>query len=100
MAEVSTKPSWQAIVERKRDERQSCLPTGWLIPDNELPSDSITDITKICETSGWLNEQEVAITNLDLTDLAAAIREKRYTAVQVVDAFAHRATIAQQLVNV
>jgi amidase len=98
MAEA--RPSWQAIVERKRDERQSCLPTGWLIPDNELPSDSITDTTKICETSGWLHEQEVAITNLDLTDLAAAIREKRYTSVQVVDAFAHRATIAQQLVNV
>jgi hypothetical protein len=31
--------------------------------------------------------------------LAAAIRERKYTSVEVVEAFAHRATIAQQLVN-
>ena len=41
----------------------------------------------------------MAITNLSAVDLAIAIREGRYTAVAVIEAYAHRATIAQQLVN-
>jgi Asp-tRNA(Asn)/Glu-tRNA(Gln) amidotransferase A subunit family amidase len=47
----------------------------------------------------WLNEEELAITGLSAVELAQAIKDKQYTSVAVVEAYAHRATITQQLVN-
>lgn len=92
-------PEWQATALRKRAERQSRLPLKWLVPEDELPSSEITDVTGLSEKNGWISQREADITSLDMVALATAIKERQYSSVEVVEAFAHRATIAQQLVN-
>jgi amidase len=97
--EETKQPEWQATALRKRAERQSRLPLKWLVPEDELPSSEITDVTGLSEKKGWINQREADITSLDMVALAAAIKERQYSSVEVVEGFAHRATIAQQLVN-
>jgi amidase len=93
------KKDWKAIAAQKQQERQDRLPTRWLIQDEDLPSKDVFDVTQFIAENKWLNEEELAITGLSVIDLAAAIKERQYTALAVVEAYAHRATIAQQLVN-
>jgi amidase len=98
MGNVQT-TDWQAVVERKRAQRQSRLPSKWSVDPDDLPSEDVKDVTRLCEDRKWLTRTELAITGSTVVVLAAAIQRKEYTAVEVVEAFAHRATIAQQLVN-
>jgi len=88
---------WRVIAKQKQDERESRLPSKWRIKD--LPSDGILDVTQLFAERKWLNDQEMAITGLSAVELAKAIKDRQYTSVAVVEAYAHRATIAQQLVN-
>jgi len=90
---------WQTTVEEKRAEREAKLPIEWKIATSDLPSDDVTDVTQLCRDRKWLTDTELIITESTMVELAAAIKNKEYTAVQVVEAFADRATIAQQLVN-
>lgn len=90
---------WQAIVARKRAKRDSLLPPKWLVPAAELPADEVTDVSKLCAEKGWLSPDELAITALGAAELAKAIYNGQYSSVSVIEAFAHRATIAQQLLN-
>lgn len=90
---------WKEIALRKKAERESRLPEKWLVGADDLPSDSGLDVTQLCARRKWLDEEELTITGLSAVDLAHAIKEGRYTAVAVIEAYAHRATIAQQLVN-
>jgi amidase len=99
LATGGQKKDWREIASRKKAERQSRLPEKWLVKTDDLPSDSVLDVTQLCASLKWLNEEELLITGLSAVELAAAVKEKRYSAVEVVKAYAHRATIAQQLVN-
>jgi hypothetical protein len=91
------KKDWRVIAKQKQEERESRLPSKWRIKD--LPSDDIIDVTQLIVERKWLNEEELAITGLTAVGLANAIKDRKYTSVAVVEAYAHRATIAQQLVN-
>jgi hypothetical protein len=91
------KKDWRVIAKQKQEERDSRLPSKWRIKD--LPSDDILDVTQLFVERKWLNEEELAITGLTAVQLAKAIKERQYTSVAVVEAYAHRATIAQQLVH-
>jgi amidase len=90
---------WKSIAQRKQQERLDLLPTKWTIDPSRLPAESTLDVTQICDKLEWLNEEELAITGLSVVELAVAIKEGRYSALTVIEAYAHRATIAQQLVN-
>jgi amidase len=90
---------WKSIAQRKQQERLDLLPTKWTIDPSRLPAESTLDVTQLCDKLEWLNEEELAITGLSVVELAVAIKEGRYSALTVIEAYAHRATIAQQLVN-
>lgn len=90
---------WRSIAERKQQERLALLPDKWMIDPSQLPAESILDVTGLCDTLEWLNKEELTITGLSVVELAAAIRDGEYSASTVIQAFAHRSTIAQQLVN-
>jgi amidase len=90
---------WKSIAQRKQQDRLGLLPTKWTIDSSRLPADSTLDVTQLCDTLEWLNEEELAITGLSVVELAAAIKDGKYSALTVIEAYAHRATIAQQLVN-
>lgn len=93
------KKDWKAVVVRKRAQRDALLPSQWLIPEHELPSGQVYDVTNICSDKGWLSPEELDITNKTVVDLAEIIKSGQVSALRVVSAFAHRATIAQQLLN-
>ena len=94
-----TKKDWKVVVERKRTARQALLPSPWLIPADELPTEEVYDVTNICAEKEWLTPEELSITSKTITALAALIAVGGVSALEVVSAFAHRATIAQQLLN-
>jgi amidase len=96
---VETKKDWQAVVERKRATREALLPSQWLVPDDQLPTEEVYDVTNLCAEKEWLAPEELSITTKTVTALAALIAVGRVSALEVVSAYAHRATIAQQLLN-
>lgn len=98
-ANKDEKRDWKAIAAQKQQDRQARLPVKWLIQAQDLPSKEVLDVMPLIVERKCLNEEELAVTGLSVVDLAAAIKERTYTALAVVEAFAHRASIAQQLVN-
>jgi amidase len=89
--------AWKAISARKVADRQAAL-EAW--PEWQLKhavADDILDVTEI--TTSELSQREFEIVHLDATALVEALRNRRYTAVEVIKAFCHVATIAQQLTN-
>jgi amidase len=91
--------NWKAVVDRKRAQRQALLPPRWLVPHHEIPGQEAYDVTNICAEKGWLTAEELDITGKTITELAKVIKDGKVSALTVVNAFAHRATIAQQLLN-
>lgn len=89
--------TWEVAVQQKTAERQDRLPAKWLVPEAGLPGDEVLDVSTLA--AGWLTSTELAITQLTVTRLAKAIADRKFTSIQVVEAYAHRATIAQQLIN-
>jgi amidase len=90
---------WKVIAQSKQEQRRKRLPIKWTIDPNQLPNETVLDVTGICDELRWLDKEELAITDLSVVELVVAVKDRRYTASKVVQAFAHRATIAQQLVN-
>jgi amidase len=94
-----TKKDLEQVAQDKRAEGEARLPQKWLVDPQDLPSDDTLDVTGLCAERGWLLEQELAITNSSMVQIASDVKKGRYTAVEVIEAFTHRATIAHQLVN-
>ncbi|KAH8767653.1 general amidase-like protein [Hyaloscypha finlandica] len=95
---MATDAPWQAIALRKQAQRQSRIPSAWLL--KTPPLTSILDVRSIPRTSGILDSHELSITeNYDATSLADAIRSHQLTAEEVTIAFCKRAAIAQQVCN-
>jgi amidase len=95
---MATEAPWKAISQRKQAERQSRIPSAWLL--KTPPSSSTLDVRSIPRTSGILSSHEFSITeNYDATSLADAICSRQLTAEEVAIAFCKRAAIAQQVCN-
>lgn len=89
--------SWKTIASRKLADSHAALAAfpEWHL--KQTVSDAVLDVTGI--TWSELTRRELEIVNHDATALAQAIRERQYTAVEVIKAFCHVATIAHQLTN-
>jgi amidase len=96
---TETHPNWKEVVVRKRATREALLPKKWLVPDSNLPSEDVFDVTALCAQKGWLSDLKLEIASKTVTELSEEIKTGRLTSVQVISAFAHRATIAHQLTN-
>lgn len=90
---------WEELVEKKRKALAELIPEKWRISVDKLPSASQHSVISYPETSGLLSDEELTITQLTIENLAERIASRKYSAVQVCEAFCHRAAIAQQLVN-
>jgi amidase len=90
---------WKAVRDRKQADRQARLPAKWLVPEHELPGPDVQDTMDLCATRGWLSKEELSLTGMTVSQLVDEIKAGKVSAVEVVSAFAHRATIAQQLLN-
>lgn len=89
--------AWETVSARKIADREAIL-TQW--PDwhlkEQVPASTL-DVSSL--PISQLTPRERAIVHHDATALVEAIRERRYTAVEVTRAFCHVATVAQGLTN-
>ncbi|OIW28582.1 amidase [Coniochaeta ligniaria NRRL 30616] len=83
------------ISRRKLQERDAKIPSEWRI---QVPDED--DLTDLPRTSGVLSERELDITErYDSVELLECIRDGKYSAAEVTQAFCKRAAIAQQALN-
>lgn len=90
-------PDWRQISKHKIADRQALLDQRpqWKL-QQEVP-ESVRDVSGI--PSSQLSHREWEIVQQDATSLVKLLRNRRYTAVEVLKAFCHVATIAQGLTN-
>lgn len=92
-----TSLDWQAVAKRKVRDRQALLDRWpqWRLKE-QVPQ-SRTDVSAL--PTSQLTPREHEIVHQDATSLVESLRSRRYTAVEVLKAFCHVATIAQGLTN-
>ena len=88
---------WQDISKAKKADREARLAQrpelrlGFAVPGEQ------NDVSQL--PTSQLTLRQLEIVHLDATALAEALRNRRYTAVETLQAFCHVATIAQDLTN-
>lgn len=88
---------WQDISARKVADRQARLdahPEWQLKQAVPATTNDVSDVP-----TSQLTARELEIVHQDATALGEALRNRRYTAVEVLRAFCHVASIAQQVTN-
>lgn len=83
------------------DLDEQALPE-YRVPETEVPSDldeQIFDTIDYLKTTTHLTDAEKTITELSVKELATSVASKKYTAVEVMQAFGHRAVILNQFTN-
>ena len=89
---------WQSVAAQKQKIQKEAIPKEWLL--ESLPPTSQLDVRDVPRTCGILNAKELEITEQhDATSLILALREGKYSALEVAIAFCKRAAIAQQLTS-
>lgn len=91
--------TWEEIaIQKQRDTLQS-IPAKWLRPTIRDDMASAGFINTRDYLDLILEEEEKSITKLTVLELQEAIGSKKLTAVQVTEAFCHRAALTHQIVN-
>lgn len=90
--------AWETIAAQKQKAQKEAIPEEWLL--KSLPPALQLDVRGVPASCGILSAKEIEITEKhDATSLILALRERKYTAVEVATAFCKRAAIAQQLTS-
>ncbi|KPI43877.1 putative amidase [Cyphellophora attinorum] len=95
---------WVAIAKRKRKSRDDLIPSKWRLPASAIPKDP-PSLAKGPQSVHHIPREHLSSAEVEITEgytaqsLLDAVQRKKYTAVQVAEAFCHRAAIAQQLTN-
>ncbi|PCH34207.1 amidase [Wolfiporia cocos MD-104 SS10] len=89
--------NWVKTARRKVQDRQAALDRypEWHL--KEAVPESCTDVSRVPAANLTPREREIVLR--DATSLAEAIRTRHYTATEVILAYCHVATMAQQLTN-
>ncbi|KAI0314320.1 amidase signature domain-containing protein [Amylostereum chailletii] len=93
------KPQWQLAGLAKRDAVNALIPDAWRIPKAKIP-DAAQLRDAIAFPRSFLTAREIEITEAaDAQALLTKLATGEYTALEVAEAFCHRAAIAHQTVN-
>ncbi|KAI5120833.1 hypothetical protein M0805_007020 [Coniferiporia weirii] len=89
--------SWTRVAHRKLRDRESILQKypQWRLKSVVSPSEK--DISKVLFVE--LSPSEIEIVHCDATALLSSVRERRLSCLQVIQAYCHAATVAQDLTN-
>ena len=79
-------------------KRQDSTFPKWYFELPDAPAD-VLDVTGLPEKSGILSAKDIEITNSDGYGVVEAIRNKKWTCVDVIEAFSKRALLAQKYVT-
>lgn len=95
---TSANTVWTAVSARKIADRAALLAQrpDWQL-EGPLPADDVLDVSQV--PTSQLSAREREIVDQDATSLVAALRERRYSAFEVAEAFCRVATAAQALTN-
>jgi amidase len=88
---------WRALASAKRQAILDSIPPKWRI--EKIPSNEEQKDVTGAFAHQYLSKEEVKITESDAVEIANKIASGTWTAVEVLEAFCHRASIAHQLVG-
>ena len=89
--------SWKDIAAAKRESILESIPLKWRI--SQIPSsEEQKDVTGPFIRQ-FLTEKEIKITETDAVGIASQVSSGSWNAVEVTEAFCHRASLAHQLVG-
>jgi amidase len=94
---MSTK--WWDIAQEKRQAVNSLLPEKWKTTKPIPPVAELPDVTDYAASFPSETEREITA-QYTASELVGKLARREYTAVQVIEAFCHRATIAHELVPI
>ncbi|OJD18947.1 hypothetical protein AJ78_01059 [Emergomyces pasteurianus Ep9510] len=94
---IDQSASWKEKSDAKKASVLSGVPTEFLHPELCFSDCDPKPVLNI--PAALLSTTELAITDADATELVNAVAKGTYTAVQVLNAFTHRAVIAHRLLN-
>jgi amidase len=92
-----TDPAWRTRGEAKRQSILNAIPEKWQLRDPVPPATELRDVTGYIRQ--YLTDREIEITETDAVDIAAQTTTGNWSAVEVTEAFCHRAALAHQLVR-
>jgi amidase len=87
---------YKKLVAQELKRRDSTFPP-WYFDIPEAP-ENILDVTELPEKVGVLSAKEMEITHTDGYGVVEAIRNKKWSCVEVIEAFCKRALLAQKYV--
>ncbi|OAP64558.1 hypothetical protein AYL99_00530 [Fonsecaea erecta] len=88
---------WQERCAQARAARDATIPKAWLLKNP--PSDDVTNVMSVPYTSGLMTDEELALTELDATELLQRLRKGEIKSYNITLAFCKRAAIAQQVIS-
>ncbi|KAJ5495774.1 Acetamidase [Penicillium diatomitis] len=89
--------NWQALAEAKRQAILNAIPEKWRLPTPVPAASEVRDVTGPY-IQKYLSEREIEITEADAVDIVAQTSTGRWSAVEVIEAFCHRAALAHQFI--
>lgn len=96
---MATELTWRAKGEAKRQSILDAIPEKWIIA-SQIPSAAEQQDITGAYIQQFLNRREIEITESDAVDIVAQTTVGNWTALEVIEAFCHRAALAHQLVNI
>jgi len=87
---------WKDIAARKRTSVLELIPQEWRIP--APPSVSVQRDVTGSFVQQYLSSKEIEITETDAVGIVSKARNGDWTALEIAQAFCHRAAVAHQLV--
>lgn len=89
---------WKAKAAAKRQAILDTIPEKWKLPNPVPPASEQRDVTG-AYIQQYLSPREVEITETDAVGITEQVASGKWTAVEVAEAFCHRAALAHQLVR-
>ncbi|KAJ5513425.1 Amidase [Penicillium fimorum] len=93
-----TGTSWELKGEAKGQSILNAIPEKWRLKSVVPPATELRDVTGDYIRQ-YLTEREIEITETDAVDIVDQTSTGRWSAVEVTEAFCHRAALAHQLVS-
>jgi len=88
---------WKTLAKEKRDSVNALIPQAWRLTTPLPPATEQRDVTgKYIQQ--FLSPREIEITETDAVGIVKHTVAGEWTAVEVTEAFCHRAALAHQLV--
>lgn len=93
-----TDSTWRAQGQAKFQSTLNAIPDKWRLNAPTPPPTELRDVTGTY-IQQFLSKREIEITETDAVDIVSQTTSGRWSAVEVTEAFCHRAALAHQLVS-